>query len=102
MNPQTPPEGAPLTGSPLPDPPLPEPPFSARLLADYDVGALPAELTAHIAARLPDDPDGQRILAALAATRAELAAAPVEQTPIPAAVAERLRNLVRTDGNISP
>lgn len=80
----------------------PEPPFDDELLADYDAGALSPELTKHIAERLPDDPHGRRVLAALAATRAELAAAPLPDEPIPDAVAERLRNLVRGDGNISP
>lgn len=83
-------------------PPYPEPPFGAELLADYDADALSPELAEHIAQHLPDDPRGQRLLAALAATRAELAAAPLPEEPIPDTVAEQLRNLVRRGGNISP
>lgn len=80
----------------------PQPPFDDELLADYDAGLLSPALTEHITCRLPDDPRGQRLLAALATTRADLAAAPVEPTPVPEAVAERLRNLVRNQGNNSP
>ncbi|UQE75063.1 MULTISPECIES: hypothetical protein [unclassified Gordonia (in: high G+C Gram-positive bacteria)] len=88
------------------DPPvpgsLPEPPFTGELLAEYDAGALPPELTAHITARLGDDPGARRILDALALTRADLARARVEPVDVPPAVDERLRNLLRGLGNTSP
>ncbi|GAA3948985.1 hypothetical protein GCM10022231_02990 [Gordonia caeni] len=84
------------------DPIPPEPPFSAELLADYDAQALSPALTRHIAARLDADPRARRILDALAATRAQLADAPVEPQDLPADVEERLRHLVRKPGNISP
>ncbi|GAC57747.1 hypothetical protein GOHSU_24_00360 [Gordonia hirsuta DSM 44140 = NBRC 16056] len=81
--------------------PLPEPPYSADLLADYDAGVLSPEVSAHLRSHLNDDARAQRILAALAATRAELASTPPPLQEVPAAVAERLQHLVEGLGNTS-
>lgn len=92
----------PSTDPEFPEPPFPEPPFSGDLLAAYHAGALTPGLSRHIAARLDDDPRGRRILAALTATRDQLAGLSVEPADLPPAVDERLRNLVRNLGNTKP
>lgn len=84
------------------DPTLPAPPFSAELLAEYDAQALGPDVSKHITDHLGQDPQARRILAALAATRAEIAGAAVEPSEVPPAVAERLAHLIDHRGNISP
>lgn len=78
---------------------LPEPPYTGELLADYDAGVLSPQVTGHLRSRLNDDARAQRILAALATTRAQLAAAPPPLDALPAAVAQRLEHLVEDFGN---
>lgn len=81
---------------------LPEPPFAPELLAAYDAQALPAAVADHITRCLPHDPRAQRILDALAATRAQLRAAGTTVADLPPAVDERLQALLDDLGNISP
>jgi hypothetical protein len=63
--------------------------LDAALLADLDAGVLDGERARDVGAAAAADPDAQAVLDALAATRADLAAAP--DPPVPAAVAARWR-----------
>ena len=80
--------------------PWPEPPFAPELLAEFQAGVLPQALSEHIATRLPNDPRGREVLAALESTRTELGRTGLPDDPMPTAVRARLSGLIdglRTD-----
>lgn len=64
----------------------PEPPYSAETLADFHAGLLSARAAEHIRSRIQDDPEAQRILAALDRTVDDLRGLPPEPASIPDSV----------------
>ncbi|ATD72765.1 hypothetical protein M0655_14115 [Gordonia amicalis] len=66
---------------------LPDPPYSADTLAEFHAGVLSERATAHIRAKIADDPAAQEILAALDRTASQLRAS----TPAPHPVPDRVR-----------
>ena len=62
---------------------FPDPPYPPELIADLHAGVLTDELSAHLYARIADDPAAQRILRALEDTRDQLHNAPVDPVAPP-------------------
>ncbi|GAA1459188.1 hypothetical protein [Williamsia maris] len=68
------------------------PPFPVDLVADLHAGVLPDEVAAELWPRVRADPDAMGVIAALDATRSDLASAPVDAEPPPPAVAARIES----------
>ncbi|MGO3325638.1 anti-sigma factor family protein [Gordonia sp. (in: high G+C Gram-positive bacteria)] len=73
----------------------PSPPYSTEVLIDFHSGQLDPATADRVRAAIADDPDAQRILAALDATNADLELIRDEELPIPPAVRERMLNVIR-------
>ncbi|GGF16330.1 hypothetical protein [Williamsia phyllosphaerae] len=78
----------------------PGPPFPVDLLADLHAGVLPDDDAAALWPRVRADPEAMRVMAALDATRSDLASAPLTAEPPPPAVAAAIESTlaaIRTD-----
>lgn len=62
------------------------PPFSVDLVADLHAGVLPDDVAARLWPRVRADPEAMKVVAALDATRSDLASAPLTAEPPPPAV----------------
>jgi hypothetical protein len=71
-----------------------------ELLADLDAGALDPDRAARVRAAADDDPHAAAVLAALAATRAELAALP--EPPVPPGAAARWDAALAAEAALAP
>ncbi|MGU3291247.1 anti-sigma factor family protein [Williamsia sp. M5A3_1d] len=88
-----------MTDDPSGPDPFPGPPFPIDLIADLHAGVLPDDEAAALWPRVRADPAARRVLDALDATRADLAAVPVADEPPPAAVSAAIEaTLAGLDG----
>ena len=71
------------------------PPYSTEVLIDFHAGQLEPAAADRVRAGIADDPDAQRILAALDATNADLESLRGEELPIPPDVRERMVDVIR-------
>ncbi|GAA4669842.1 hypothetical protein [Gordonia humi] len=76
----------------------PTPPFSTDLLVDFHSGLLDPDVAEHVRVGVADDPDAQRILAALDATTEDLASLRGEEIPIPPDVRARMLRVIGESG----